>query len=215
MIDRDLLAGLGHAADRRGRLYGVTVGVVTNNQDPDDLGRVKVRFPWLSDEDESHWARVLTPMAGKERGLYCLPEVDDEVLVAFEHGQADFPYVLGALWNGQDKPPESNSDGKNNKRTIKSRSGHLIRLDDTEGGEKIEIVDAQGKNSILISTADNTITITADADITIRSSGGKLQLSGNGIELTSQAGVKIDAGQNLDLQASAQLNVKGAIVNIN
>jgi uncharacterized protein involved in type VI secretion and phage assembly len=197
------------------RLYGVTVGVVTNNQDPDGLGRVKVKLPWLSDDVESHWARVVTPMAGNDRGLFFLPEVDDEVLVAFEHGSPEFPYVLGALWNGKDKAPESNDDGENNMRTIKSRSGHVVRLDDTDGSEKIEIVDGSGANSIVISTADNTITITADADITIESGSGKLILSGNGIEIKSQAEVKVEAGANMDLEASGQLNIKGATVNIN
>jgi phage baseplate assembly protein V len=197
------------------RLYGVSVGVVTNNQDPDGLGRVKVKLPWLSGDVESHWARVLTPMAGNDRGLFLLPEVDDEVLVAFEHGSPEFPYVLGALWNGKDKPPESNDDGNNNMRTIKSRSGHVVRLDDSDGSEKIEIIDGSGANSVVISTADNTITITADADITIESGSGKLVLSGNGVEIKSQAGVKVEAGANMDLKASGQLNIKGTTVNIN
>ena len=98
------------------RMSGVVVGVVTNTQDPAGLGRVKVKFPWLSDSEESFWARVATPMAGKGRGFYFLPEVEDEVLLAFEHGDARFPYVLGALWNGQDKPPENNDKGENNIR---------------------------------------------------------------------------------------------------
>ena len=210
----DLLQSLVGPSNPEGRFYGVVVGVVTNNQDPDGLGRVKVRFPWLSDEDESHWARVVTPMAGNQRGLYFLPEVDDEVLVAFQHGDIRFPYILGALWNGQDKPPESN-DGANNLRTIKSRSGHIIRLDDTDGAEKIEIIDKAQKNSITINTAENTITIAADADITIRSASSKLILEGNGIEMKSQADVKVEASQGMELKASSQLNIKGSVVNIN
>ena len=87
------------------KIYGVVIGIVTNNQDPDKLGRVKVQFPWLSNEDESFWARIASPMAGDKRGIYFLPEVDDEVLVVFEHGDMRFPYVIGALWNGQDSPP--------------------------------------------------------------------------------------------------------------
>ena len=215
MIDMGPFANALSEKRPEARLYGVTVGVVTNNQDPDGLGRVKVKLPWLSDDVESHWARVVTPMAGNDRGLFFLPEVDDEVLVAFEHGSPEFPYVLGALWNGNDQAPESNDDGENNMRTIKSRSGHVVRLDDTDGSEKIEIVDGSGANSVVISTADNTITITADADITIESSGGKLILSGNGIEIRSQADVKVEAGANMDLEASGQLNIKGATVNIN
>lgn len=198
-----------------GKMYGVVIGVVTNNQDPEKLGRVKVRFPWLSKSDESHWARVATLMAGPDRGSFFLPEVDDEVLVAFEHGDIRFPYVLGALWNGVDTPPQDNADGENNLRLIKSRSGHIIRLDDTSGGEKIEIIDSSGNNSLVMNTADNTITISASADITIQASSGKLTLSGNGIEMTSQAGVKIQSSQNMDLQSSAQLNIKGSMVNIN
>ena len=133
------------------RIFGVVVGIVTNNNDPEGIGRVKVRFPWLSgtDEsaDESAWARIAASMAGKGRGAYFLPEVDDEVLVAFDHGDIRFPYVLGALWNGQDQPPAANNDGKNNLRLIQSRSGHIIRLDDTSGAEKIEILDKSGKQS--------------------------------------------------------------------
>ena len=215
MIDMSQLAAILSPADGNSRFLGVAVGIVTNNQDPDNLGRVKVKFPWLSDEDESHWARILTPMAGNDRGLYFLPEVDDEVLVAFEHGRAEFPYVLGALWNGKDKVPETNDDGKNNMRTIKSRSGHIIRLDDTDGSEKIEILDKSGKNSVVIDSAENSITVAADADITIESGSGKLILSGNGIEITSQAEVKVEAGSDMNLEASGQQTIKGATVNIN
>lgn len=199
-----------------GRFYGVTIGVVTNNQDPDGLGRVKVRFPWLSEEIESHWARVLTPMAGNDRGLYLLPEIEDEVLVAFEHGQVEFPYVLGALWNGKDKPPETNDDGANNLRTLKSRSGHVIRLDDTDGAEKIEIVDAGGKDSIVIDNAAGTITITADSDLVIESKNGALKLTGkSGVEIVSEAGLEAQASQNMELGSDAQVNVKGSVINLN
>jgi uncharacterized protein involved in type VI secretion and phage assembly len=204
-----------HDSENSNRIAGVVTGVITNNQDPEGLGRVKVRFPWLSDSDESWWARVAAPMAGKERGLYFLPEVDDEVLVAFEQGDLRFPYVLGGLWNDPNKPPETNDDGKNNKRTIKSRSGMIIRLDDTEGSEKLEISDKNNKNSIVIDVANNTITITADADISIESKNGKLKLSGKGIELTSQAEVKVEAQSTMDLKASGSLKVKGATVDIN
>ena len=197
------------------RFHGVAPALVTNNHDPDGLGRVKVKLPWLSDDAESDWARVASPMAGKERGLYLLPEVDDEVLVAFEHGNPASVYVLGALWNGKDKPPEANAEGKNDVRTLKSRSGHVVRLVDAKGDERIEIVDKSAKNSIVISTKDNTITIVADADITIQSAKGKLKLSGNGVEITSKGAIKVEASGNMDLKAGPQLNVKGQMVNIN
>jgi len=198
------------------RIQGVVVGVVTNNQDPDGMGRVKVKFPWLSDADESNWARVAAPMAGKERGIYFLPEVDDEVLVGFEHGDVRFPYVLGALWNGQEAPPAKNDDGKNNVRVIKSRSGHIVRLDDTDGGEKIEIIDKSGKNSVTIDASANTITMKADGDITLESGQGKIVLKGESIEAKATAqDVKIEASANMDLKAGGQVTLKGSAVNIN
>jgi uncharacterized protein involved in type VI secretion and phage assembly len=197
------------------RFFGVTIGVVTNNKDPDGLGRVKTSLPWMADQVESDWARVVTPMAGPDRGFYFLPEVNDEVLVAFEHGNPDTPYVLGGLWNGQDKPPQSNGDGKNNVREIISRSGSVVRFDDSEDDPKIEIIDGSTKNTIVIHTKDNSITIAADGDVTIQSSNGKLKLSGNGVEITSMSTVKIEASQSMEVKSSGQLNVRGSIVNIN
>jgi uncharacterized protein involved in type VI secretion and phage assembly len=200
---------------RGGRIQGVVVGIVTNNQDPDGLGRVKVKFPWLSDVDESTWARIAAPMAGDQRGVYFLPEVEDEVLVAFEHGDVRFPYVLGALWNGKDAPPASNDDGKNNVRIIKSRSGHVIKLNDEDGKETIEIVDKSEKNSILIDTANNSIAVTSDKDITLSASNGTIKLDAQKIEINSSGPTKIAAGSTASVEASATLTVKGATVNIN
>ena len=202
--------------DLSSRISGVVVGVVTNNQnDPEGLGRVKVKFPWLSDEDESNWARVAAPMAGKERGFYFLPEVEDEVLVAFEHGDVRFPYIVGSLWNGKDTQPAKNDDGKNNVRVIKSRSGHVVRLTDKDGAEMIEIIDKSEKNSIVFDTSKNTITITADKDIVLSAAQGKIKLDAQEIEIKSSANAKVEAGGNLDLKATGQANVKGATVNLN
>jgi len=197
------------------QFYGVVVGVVTNNQDPDNMHRVKVRFPWLSNDVESNWARVVAPMAGPDRGAYFLPEVDDEVLVAFEHGRVDHPYVLGNLWNGKDTPPESNANGENNHRTIKSRSGHVVRLNDAAGSETIEIIDKTGNNKIVVNSAENSITIEANADITIKSATGKLTMEAIGIEMKSQAGITVQATLGLDLKANAQVTVKGATIQLN
>lgn len=209
----DLLAG--GRDDAAARVGGVVVGLVTNNQDAEGLGRVKVKFPWLGDEDESNWARVAAPMAGGGRGLYFLPEVGDEVLVAFEQGDVRFPYVVGSLWNGKDAPPASNDDGKNSVRVIKSRSGHVIRLTDEDGGEKIEVIDKSEKNSIVIDTSKNTVTITSDRDIVLSAAQGKITLDAQEIEIKSAAGAKVEAGANLDLKAAGQANVKGATVNLN
>jgi len=211
----DLLRALLAPNDTDGRFFGVVVGIVSNNQDPDGMHRVKVRFPWLSADDESHWARVVSAMAGNDRGAYFLPEPDDEVLVAFEHGSLEHPYVLGALWNGKDKPPENNGDGKNDMRTLKSRSGHVIRLCDTSGSERIEIIDKTGNNRITITSSDSKIAIEAQSDISVTSSTGKVKISGVGVEITSTTDVKIQAQTTLDASATGQVNIKGALVNIN
>jgi uncharacterized protein involved in type VI secretion and phage assembly len=201
--------------DQRKKIYGVVVGIVTNNQDPDKLGRVKVRFPWLSDTGESWWARIAAPMAGKERGFYFLPEVEDEVLIAFEHGDVRFPYVLGALWNGEDKPPETNSDGKNNMRVIKSRSGHIIRLNDEDGKEKLEIIDKSAKNSIVLDTAENTITITTDKDLKLSAVQGTITLEAKNIDIIASAAGKFEANQGIEVKAGAAMTIKGSTVDIN
>jgi uncharacterized protein involved in type VI secretion and phage assembly len=198
------------------RINGVVTGVVTNNQDPDGLGRVKVRFPWLSASDESWWARIAVPMAADGAGTWFLPDVDDEVLVAFEHGDVRFPYVLGSLWHGGSSgaaPPEDNSDGKNAIKTIRSRGGLEITLDDSQGAEQILISDKGAKTTIVIDAAASKISLTADSDVTV-AAGGKLALKGQGVEIESQAGIKLDAKANLDLTATGQTSVKGSVINL-
>lgn len=202
-------------ADASGRVYGVVVGLVTDNKDPDSLGRVKVTFPWLAADAESNWARVATLMAGKDRGTFYLPEVDDEVLVAFEHGDLDRPYVVGALWNGTDTPPETNSDGKNNKRLIKSRSGMTILLDDTSGSEKIEIADKDGKEKVVIDMSGKKISLTSSGDIEISAAQGKVAISAQTIEIKSTGQATLEATGTLDVKGQT-VNVKGQpMVNIN
>lgn len=197
------------------RIYGVVVGIVTNNKDTEKLGRIKVKIPRLSGEDESNWARVTSFMAGKERGAFFLPEVDDEVLVAFEYGDINMPYVIGSLWNGKDVPPENNSDGKNNIRVIRSRSGHVITLDDSDGSEQIKIMDKTEKNMIIIDTKNNTISIKSDKDIELSAPNGKVTIEAMDIETKSTASTKIEATSGVDVKASGNLNIKGAMVNIN
>lgn len=188
--------------------YGVTVGLVTNNQDPEGLGRVKVKFPWLSGAEESYWARVVSLMAGNDRGIYFLPEVDDEVLVAFEQGDMSFPYILGAVWNGKDKPPVNNDDGKNNQRLIKSRSGHIIVLDDTDGEEKIIIKDKTGNNQIVIDSKENTMNIKVDKDLTIETKG-KISLKSSDDDISIECkNLSIKTQQNYQLEAGANCTIK-------
>ena len=119
-----------------GKTPGVAAGIVTNNQDPEGLARVKVKFLWLSDQNETDWIRIATLMAGADRGTFFLPQVGDEVLVAFEHGDINRSYVIGALWNGVHKPPETNSDGQNDLRKIRSRSGHELTFNEMPPREK-------------------------------------------------------------------------------
>jgi phage protein D/phage baseplate assembly protein gpV len=204
-----------------GGSHSVVVGIVTNNQDSDGMARVKVRFPWLSQDAESNWIRVASPMAGNGRGMVFLPEVDDEVLIAFENGDLNRPYVLGALWNGEDSPPETNSDGHNNIRKIRSRSGHeivfndddtshrekieihtnaghIITMDDSTGSEKIEIKDKTGNNSIKLDSVQNAVAI---------SGATKITLDAPTVELTSQG--------NMTFRANGILTIQGSMVRIN
>jgi uncharacterized protein involved in type VI secretion and phage assembly len=198
------------------RVYGVVTAVVVSIDDPEELGRVKVAFPWLMENQESPWARVMAFMAGNDRGAVFRPEVDDEVLVLFDHGDMRFPYVIGALWNGQDPAPsEAGSNADNHIRLIKSRSGHIIKLDDTPDSEKIEIIDKTGNNTIVIDSASNTVTIGTDADIQVQAPNGKLLLEGSEVEIKSSGAVKIEAGSTMDVEASGTMNISGATVNIN
>jgi uncharacterized protein involved in type VI secretion and phage assembly len=202
----DLLSpGGGHESS--GKFFGVVVGIVTNNQDPENMARVRVKFPWLSDDHESWWARIAVPMGGSGRGTYFLPEVDDEVLVAFEHGDVRSPYVVGALWNGKDSPPTNNSDGKNNIRLIHSRSGHLVRLDDTDGDEKIEVIDKTAGNKITIKSSDNSMRLECTGKMTLHATAG--------MEITCDADIKIQANATMDIESTAPMTIKGAMVNIN
>ena len=213
-------------ATKNGGKHGVVVGIVTNNRDPDGLGRVKVKFPTLPGNEESNWARLVSLMAGDGRGFEFIPEVNDEVLVAFEHDDTHRPFVLGALWNGKDKPPEGSdklvsSTGKVEKRIIRSRSGHTITFDDTDGGGKISIVDKTDKNSIEIDSQKNSVTIKAQDKIEIQTeSGHKILLDdpAGKIEVVDKSGknsVKIDSMQNsISVESATQLKLKAQMIEI-
>ena len=157
-------------------LDGVFVGVVTNNKDPLNLGRVKVRYPWLDDQIESNWARLATFYAGAGRGSYFVPEVGDEVLLVFELGDMNQPFVVGCLWNGKDPLPEpGHPDGKDNHKVIETRSGHKVTFDDTPGNEVISIVDSSKNNRFVIDVkADNISIIAKTGDIFIKAPAGSV-----------------------------------------
>ena len=196
---------------------GLSIGIVTNNDDPERLGRVKVRFPWLHDETESTWARLAAPMAGDGRGFYFIPEVNDEVLIGFEHGNFNHPYVLGALWNGVDNPPSEGdgavAGGDVVKRVLKTRAGHIILLDDSRGGEKIEVVDHTGSNKVIIDSAANKITVEAGMEIVMKA-GQAIKMEAPNIEITGTASVKVSAPQ-IESAASARHVIRGGVVEIN
>ena len=208
--------------------HSMVVGIVTNNRDPDGLGRVKVKFPTLPGNEESNWARLVSPMAGNGRGFEFIPEVNDEVLVTFEQDDTHRPFVLGALWNGKDKPPESSdklvsSTGKVEKRIIRSRSGHTITLDDTDNSEKISIVDKTGKNLIEIDSKNNSLEIKAGSKVEIHTDDGHtIVLDSNGIKIEAKGkdltlkatNVKIESDMNVDIKAGMNMTVEGSMTKI-
>ncbi|MBE3565034.1 MAG: VgrG-related protein [Thermogemmatispora sp.] len=186
---------------------GLVIGIVTDNDDPAGWGRVKVKYPSLSEEHASGWARVVVPGGGAQRGIQFLPEVNDEVLVGFLEGDIQHPYILGGLWNGQDRPPEPQaaSGGRVQKRLLRSRTGHLITLDDSEGGGGITISDSAG-NSIKIDTASNSLQISVQGNISLKARGslsleaqGQVQLKGQGVNIDGGAGVVTVKGTTINL----------------
>jgi phage baseplate assembly protein gpV len=216
------------AAGELGISRGVTIGLVTNNDnDPDGLGRVKVKFPYLSDKLESDWARVAGIGGGPERGILFMPEVDDEVLVAFEHGDLRRPYVLGGLWNGKDKQPKgelvkggaviervivatTGGDGDGKAHKIRMRTGDkpddrfvAIELGDGEtkahiGESKIEVIANKGK----------TIELKNDKGSILIDAGGNVTIKGEKIELKSAAGDIILDGVNVNVKSKAAVSIK-------
>jgi phage protein D/phage baseplate assembly protein gpV len=174
-----------------GRLLGVLPGVVTDNNDDERRGRVKVRLPGPAGDTE-HWARLATMMAGKDQGSFFLPQVKDEVLVAFEQGEVGSAFVVGALWNGRDQQPDANPK---NLRFLKSRSGHLLRMDDTEQAEKLELIDASGDSSVVLDTATGKLTITAAKDLVIQAANGTIHLEGNDLVVNAKNRVSISGNQ--------------------
>jgi phage protein D len=175
---------------------GVVVAIVTDNDDPQQLGRVKLSFPWLSDDYESDWVRVAQLGAGPDSGAVFLPEVHDEVLVCFEFGDMRRPYVLGGLYNGVDKPRLGDGlfdNGKVTRRGFVSRRGHRIVL-----------FDDSGKSGIALMTSDDKLRIA------LKETGSEVHVYGDGrIVIESTQGIEIKTQQNLSLESSAQLTIKG------
>jgi uncharacterized protein involved in type VI secretion and phage assembly len=196
-----------------GYLKGVAIAVVTQNRDPDGLGRVKLKFSWESEPRESDWARCAVPMAGKDRGTYFLPEVGDEVLVAFEREDMRFPYVLGALWNGQDAPPDNNSDGKNDRRVIKSRKGHTLTFDD---GEQVSVeLRLQDGKHLKIDDQGLLLEDGKGNKVSIQSSSGAISIEATQSLSFKAPSITLDTSGTAELKAGATMTVRGGLVQIN
>jgi len=224
------------------KVSGVMVAIVTDNNDPESLGRIKVKLPIHDDHSSTDWVRLATLMSGKERGTLFIPEVGDEVLVAFHMGDISEPYVIGSLWNAQELPP-SGKDEQNNVRKIKSRSGNEITFDDTSGREKIilkshsghqlelddqnnliTLQDSSGRskvsikgghvNEITIKSNSASIVINQYGDITIDSTTA-VKIKGTQLNLEASAMMSLKAAAALDIKCDGIVNIKGAMVKIN
>jgi uncharacterized protein involved in type VI secretion and phage assembly len=189
-----------------GCVKGIATALVTQNKDPDGLCRVKVSYPWHEKPSESYWARLGNSMAGADRGLVLIPEVGDEVIVGFEREDLRFPIVLGALWNGQDKPPSANKDGKNDKRILKSRKKHYLLFDDGTQGV-VELAHEKGRKVVF---DDNGIAMQDEKGniIKIDSNSGAITIMAKGELKIKAAAITIEATGKLDLTANSQLNVR-------
>ena len=213
----DLVGGPTAGASQWGAV-GLVAGIVTNIQDPDATGKVKVKFPSLSSADESAWARVVSLGAGPDTGLEFLPEVNDEVIVGFEQGDLRYPVVLGGVWSTKNKPPVTETAATVKMRTITSRQGHKIEISDGDG---------DGTKSVSITLADTKTKLTMAQDrvelesasgkpITMKSGSHMVEIDGSGNITIKGAKVTIDAGAgdielkgtNIKLTAQAQIGIK-------
>jgi uncharacterized protein involved in type VI secretion and phage assembly len=190
------------------RTNGVVIGIVSSLEDDENLGRITVKFPYLG-EQESDKARLATLMAGKGMGTYFVPEVGDEVLVAFEQGDPRRPYILGAVWSKPDPPPKTDGKPKeNNWRSIHSRSGHIFLLDDTAGKEKIALIDKDGKREVIIDSANSKIQVVCDlGNVEIKAPSGSVTIEAKSITLKATA--------DLNLSGSVVTKIEGGMVKIN
>ncbi len=202
----DLQFGLAAQAQDRRRLYGVYPALVQSIADPDQQGRIRIRLPWSPDGNGAGyeaWARLATLMGGADRGTWFIPDVGDEVLVACEGGDPRRPYVVGALWNGQDAPPEQmDAAEENNKKVLVSRNNIRLTLDDTQGQETVTI-ETPGGQTFTLQDGPGTVTISdsngnsltmESAGMTLRTAG-KLTIEASTINVTAGM-VSVDAGMS-------------------
>lgn len=174
-----------------GRWYGVLPALVVDIKDPDSQGRVKVSLPWSPDAKGASyeaWARLATMFAGNNRGSWFIPDVNDEVLLAFEHGDPRRPYVVGGLWNGRDQAPETmDGSGNNYKKVLRSRNGVKVTLDDQDGQEKL-VLETPGGQKLTLKDGPGEVEI-------IDSNGNSVKLESAGITVNASAKVTVNASQ--------------------
>lgn len=215
----------GPARDSHGNLYfGLHYGVVTQNKDPENLGRVKVRLPWLDggDKDQTHWCQLLTPMEGKKFGWYTLPDIDDVVVIAFIAGEMHQPIVLGGVWSTKDNSPEPNEDGKNNFRGYRSRAGARLVFDDSDK-TKVYLADKTGKNVIGIGNfakagaGPNTCAVykppmSGDTGVSISTMEGTLEITckDGTLKVDAQQDIKVNAKTTIDVKAGKDIKMDGS-----
>jgi len=208
---------------------GLVIGQVTDINDPDQRFRVKVSFPWLSDDYESWWARVAQPGAGDGRGLAWLPEVGDEVLVGFVHGDVRDPYVLGGLYNGTDHPMMNDqlvdgSAGQVLRRVLGSRTGHQLVFSDDDQASQIQLATGDGSATITLDSSNTKIVIDGSGQITIHAGGplkldsdGDLELNANGgdLKLTAGGQIKLSGTTGASIDGGPQVAVTGSVIKLN
>lgn len=201
------------ALESGGHAKGVAVAIVRDNKDDSGLARVRVSFPWHSQPQQSYWARVAMPMAGKGRGVYFMPEVNDEVLVAFERGDLRFPYVVGSLYNGPDPSPVNNADGKNDVRVIHTRKHHKLTFNDGDRGlAQLELND--GKK---LSISDDEVRLEDEKGnrLVIQSKSGTLSIEAKTSVAIKAPSISIQATGSIEIKAGGTLTLRGALVTIN
>lgn len=200
------------------RIYGVAVAQVINNIDNTAEGRVQLRLPWLPGYEP--WARVAVLMAGMSRGSYFIPQIGDEVLVAFNHGDVREPYVVGCLWNGTDRPPALLPTDPVNKRIIRTPLGHEIEFDDAVQSITVTTTTQQritmDPTKIEMATTGNTATVKLDTagSVTIQAAL-KLELKAPTISIQAAADLDLQGGANAKLAGGGACTVQGAVVKIN
>lgn len=200
------------------------IGIVTNNNDPDKLGRVRVKFPTLTNDHESQWARVVAIGAGKNRGFDVLPEIDDEVLVGFEHGDIHRPFVIGGLWNGKDAPPETVTDSVVNNqvrlRTFKTREGHYLQFVEEDKGitKKGVCIKTAGGHKIYLNDSEKLVEVKTNGGHFLKLDDQNLSISlesKGSISIKATTSVAVNAGTTLDLKATGVVTVQGALIKLN